>query len=153
MCCSGLNSSFLIHIEFRNFCFVVWIQFDHLHTCPLGQMIGWEGLGGWLFIPLMILSNFHFLRFAQKCYFQAVNFFFDKRTDQPTDKPTYRSSLPELNNKVYYTDDFPHFIILNNAFSSKSSVGFSRWEWLDNFRFLLRPITLGLPTFVFKGVF
>ena len=53
----------------------------------------------------MTLSNFHFLRFAQKGHFQGVKFFLtdgqtdrptNRPTDRPTDKPTYRSSLPEL---------------------------------------------------------
>ena len=67
----------------------------------------------------MILSNFRFLRFAEKGHFQAVKIFLtdgptdqltDQLTDRPTDKPTYRSSLLELKNTPDWSSDKP----LNN---------------------------------------
>ena len=52
----------------------------------------------------MFLSNFHFLRFAQKGHFQGVNFFLtdgqtDRQTDRQTDGPTkllIEAPFPEL---------------------------------------------------------
>ena len=58
----------------------------------------------------MTLSNFHFLRFAQKGHFQGVKFFLtdgqtdgptDRRTDRQTDGPTnllIEAPFPELKN-------------------------------------------------------
>ena len=41
----------------------------------------------------MTLSNFHFLRFAQKGHFQGVKFFLtDGQTDRQTDGPTDRQT-------------------------------------------------------------
>ena len=50
----------------------------------------------------MPLSNFHFLRFAQKGHFQGVKFFLtDGQTDRQTDGPTnllIEAPFPELKN-------------------------------------------------------
>ena len=47
----------------------------------------------------MTLSNFHFLRFAQKGHFQGVKFFLtDGQTDGPT-KLLIEAPFPELKNR------------------------------------------------------
>ena len=68
----------------------------------------------------MTLSNFHFLRFAQKGHFQCVKFFLtdgqtdrrtDRQTDRQTDGPTnllIEAPFPELK-KAYFKTYFDQF--------------------------------------------
>ena len=57
----------------------------------------------------MTLSNFHFLRFAQKGHFQGVKFFLtdgqtDRQTDRQTDGPTnllIEAPFPELKKEEF----------------------------------------------------
>ena len=74
----------------KKFCF--WSEFNSI-SYLLVQVSGWVvwRLVGWLFIwsSIMFLSNLHFLTFAQKGSFHAVNFFLDRPTNHPTHWQTY----------------------------------------------------------------
>ena len=99
----------LLYIEWRNFCFLVWIEFYLLHTCPVGWWVGGWGpvgggrVGGWVAIYLKsnhVPETLSFSKICSERLFSSCNFFLtDGPTDRPTDGPTnllIEAPFPEL---------------------------------------------------------